>query len=71
MVDVEDNPMAELITTVVTSGKNIITAAEKVIETTLPTIGYTVTGVIAIWGIKSATINIIEIIDRIIDIKKN
>jgi hypothetical protein len=69
MSDPKD-PMAELMATAITTGTNVLKAAETTILTMVPIVGNTMTAVIVVWGGKSIIMNVIELIDRAIDIKK-
>ena len=65
------DPMAELMATAITTGTSVIKAAESAILTMVPIVGTTVTAVIVVWGGKSIIMNVIDIVDRAVDIKKN
>ncbi len=60
-----------LITDINTNGKLIVKSIGDVAKIMVPVIGFTITGVVVIWGVKRGTIDIIEIIDRGVDIKRN
>ena len=65
------DPIAELMSAAITAGADVIESTKTVALAIVPAIGYTIAGVIVMWGVKSVSIDLIDIIDRAIDIKKN
>ncbi len=65
------DPMKDMMDAAATAGTNIIKVTETAIVSMVPIIGYTITAVTVVWGGKSIIMNVIEVIDRGVDIKKN
>ncbi len=65
------DPMAQLMETAISAGTNVIKVVETTIVTMVPVVGYTITAVIGVWGGKSVIMNVIELVDRAVDIQKN